>query len=156
MTRRCITSCPKARPSARIVFRWLKSHQKPTPITSTKTIRTPKIWPDSRAAECLVDFILVSEPDSFNYFSVPNQCAMFLLAGVCAEAIARVDGEADEITIKVLALFAQVGRLWVAFPFNAGARGVDQLRLQPVGHDFFVVGWIRPVKRGVLSLGFSC
>ena len=67
---------------------------------------------------------------------------MCLFAGVSAKPVSGIHFEADQVTVEMFALCAQVRRLWVAVPFDPRAGRVDQLCFQPFGHDFFIIGGI--------------
>src|SRR6266571_7902963 len=74
---------------------------------------------------------------------------VLLHSGVGAKSIARVDLELNEITVKMLAVLAEIGRLWIAVPFDTGAARIDELILEPFHYDFLVVGGIRTIERRV-------
>ena len=74
---------------------------------------------------------------------------MLLQSGVSAESIPRVHFKFYKVTIKMLSVLADVGRLRIALPLNARAVGIDQLIVEPFHDDFFVIGGIRAIKRGV-------
>ena len=71
---------------------------------------------------------------------------MLLLSGVSAESIARVHCKLNQISVDMLAIFAEIGRLRIALPFDASAGGVDQLLIKPCRHDIFVIRRLRPVE----------
>ena len=67
---------------------------------------------------------------------------MTLLARVRAETVSRVDSKMDQIAMELLGFRSEIGGFWFVHPFNTRAHRVDQLRLKPFGHDFFVIGRI--------------
>ncbi len=71
---------------------------------------------------------------------------MLLLSGVSAESIARVHCKLNQISVEMLAIFAEIGRLRIALPVDPGAGRVDQLLVKPRRHDVFVVRRICPVE----------
>src|SRR5882762_4274604 len=71
---------------------------------------------------------------------------MLLHSGVSAKSITRVHFKLHEVAVKMLAVFAEVGRFGITAPFNARALGVDQLVVEPFHYDFLVVGGIRTIE----------
>src|ERR1017187_2423946 len=94
-------------------------------------------------------FSSISESHSLDYFAGANKCAVFLLAGVRAKTIPRVDLEFNNVSVEMLAFRAEVDRLWIALPLNLCARGIKQPGRKPLGHDLFVIGGIRSIARNI-------
>src|SRR6266496_3912197 len=147
---RSIASFPKSRPSFAIASLLEKSHQTPAPINPSRMTKTTRICPDDFDGEYIFNLsILESESKAFNHFTVPNQCAVVLLAGVSAEAISSIDCEIDQVTVKMFVFRSQIGRFRIAVPFNPRAPRIDQLCFEPFVHDFFVVRRVRPAQRRI-------
>src|SRR6266516_5821766 len=149
---RPIASFPKSRPSFAIASLLEKSHQTPAPINPSRMIKTTRICPDDFDGEYIFNLsILESESESkaFNHFTVPNQCAVGLLAVVGAKAISSIDCEIDQVAIEMFIFRSQIGWFRIAVPFNPRTRRIDQLCFEPFVHDFFVVSWIGPAQRRI-------
>src|SRR2546421_3826792 len=74
---------------------------------------------------------------------------MLLHSGVSAKSISRVHFKLNEITIKMLSVLAEIGRLGIAIPFNPGASRIKELVVEPFHDDVLVVGGIRAIERSV-------
>src|SRR5262245_38066758 len=81
----------------------------------------------------------VTKSGSLDHLVIVDQCAMGLFTGVLAKAIPRVHLKLDQPPVNVLAIFTQIGWLWIALPFNFRAVGIDQCSLEPVPDNFLVV-----------------
>src|SRR5260370_29812340 len=71
---------------------------------------------------------------------------MLLHSGVSAKSIARVHFKLHEVAIKMLAVFAEIDRFWIAIPFKPRALSIEELVVEPFHYDFLVVGGIRTIE----------
>src|SRR5438270_13856510 len=74
---------------------------------------------------------------------------MLLHSGVSAKSISRVHFKLNQITIKMLTVLTEIGRLWITIPFDPGASRIKELVVEPFHYDFLVVGGIRAIERSV-------
>ena len=81
-------------------------------------------------------FSLVTKSESFDHLPVPNERAVFLFSGISAEAISRVHLEMHKVSIKMLAVLAEIGRFGVSIPFNARTGGIDQVEFEAISSRF--------------------
>ena len=102
----------------------------------------------------LIVSYLIAETKTLDHFAVPDQRAVALLPGISAKTISGVDCELDQITVKMFVFRSEIGWLRVAVPFNARARRIEKLGLEPFGHDFFVVSGIRPITGNIRRFRF--
>ena len=80
---------------------------------------------------------------------------MVLHSSVRAEAISSVYFKINQISVKRFVFCAQIRRFRLAIPFNVRALRIDQLCLEPLRHDLFVVRGIWPVELCIWRVGFS-
>src|SRR6266566_9312770 len=140
---RWTASLPKSRPSFAISCLFENSHQKPPPINARRMITMASICPDDSDREFIFNsFILIAETKTLNHFAITDQGAMALHARVSTEAISSVHFEIDEISVEMFVFCPQIGRFRIAIPFNACACRVDQLCIEPLHHDLFIVAGI--------------
>src|ERR1700716_644367 len=112
-------------------------------MSARKMITTTRPSPATAKRELRFSFILVSEANSFNDFTVPNQHSVLLLAGIGAEAVPGIDGEIDQPAVLVLPIFPEIGAFGLPLPLNLGTAWVDQIFLHPIPGDLLVKLWIR-------------
>src|SRR6266566_2598204 len=152
---RWTASLPNSRPSFAISCLFEKSHQNPAPINARRMITMASICPDDLDREFIFNsFILITETKTLDYFAIANQCAMALHPRVSAETISSVHFEIDEISIEMFVFCPQIGRFRIAIPFNACACCVDQLCIEPLHHDLFIVAGIWSVTVCIRRLSF--
>src|SRR4029077_709149 len=96
---------------------------------------------------------LITETQAFNHLAITNQGAMALHSRVSAKAISSVYFEVDQIAVNRFVFCPQVRRFWIATPFDARRRSVDQLFVQPFHYDLLVISGIGPIA---LCIGWLC
>src|SRR5205085_6849334 len=125
-------------------------NQSPPASNASRIIQIPNP-PSPLQWELRENFILKTEPGSFDHLTVVDQYGFSLLSGIGPESVSGVQVEFHKITKERLPvfLFRHRARLGAVNPLDLRARPVDKHRLKPVVNDLLVILGILSVKRGV-------